>query len=153
MPDLPNNTSIIQQSREHAACADPDFVVAGRPACVERGPTWLAQALYQPPEWLLGAVPVLVIALLALAGLGYRRHGIDKETLEEMGFYVLVILAALASTQLSVAVLEAPYWLAVVVGGLGGLLAARLFLATVGRFSGGGGRQGSCGGSTPPDGR
>lgn len=135
MADFPNNTSVVGQAAEKAPCENPQMVIKGKPACVERGPVWLAELLYHPPEWFVSAVPLLIIAILVIAGFGYRRHGIDREVILESAFYVFVILGALAGTRLAVDVLSAPYWLAVIVGGMAGVITANAIVGGARRVS------------------
>jgi hypothetical protein len=66
------------------------------PVVVEQGPVWLAQLAYQPPGWLRPALAVLLVAVVGLSVLGYRRHGIDEDVLGEMATAALTVVFVFA---------------------------------------------------------
>ena len=90
------------------------------PVCVERGPEWLAQLAYDPPAWMSAAVAAVVILTIALAALGYHRHGIDEEVLREMADNVLIAICVLTVGVMS-SFPELPYWALVAITAGGGI--------------------------------
>lgn len=96
----------------------------GPPVIVERGPRWLAELAFNPPEWLLPLLGVLSLVLIAVAILGAVRHGefdheLRREFVEAGTTVIAAILLAVVARRI-----DLPFWGVAVLAGGGGWLVA-----------------------------
>lgn len=121
MPGTPTDSDCTIDSADFLVeGGGPDGLGRTAPVCVERGPEWLAQLAYDPPAWLLTAVGGVVIVTIALAALGYHRHGIDEAVVREMADNVLIAICVLGVGVVA-SFPQLPYWALVAVTAGGGI--------------------------------
>jgi len=83
---------------------------------VSQGPDWIARLLVESPGWIIGVVVAVTAGCLIIAGVSYRRHGIDPQTMREQAEIGIIVICIAASTQLLVGSERLPYVLDVVGG-------------------------------------
>lgn len=89
----------------------------------EQGPDWLVAMLMDPSEPVVLGMGIAALCILALAGIGYHRHGgVDDEVLLETGRNVLIVIATMMLAEIVVRSGPFPYVLDVLVCGVGGWL-------------------------------
>lgn len=76
---------------------------------VEQGPEFVVDLFVNPPWWVPVGMVVIAIIVIALAALGYRRHGIDEDVLEEMLQIGSIVIAIAAVAKILAAFLSLPY--------------------------------------------
>lgn len=112
---MPNNSTV--------AIAGDGYDSAG-PGRVEQVPDAIAEVASDPPTWLLAALAVVVLGVVALAVLGWRRHGaLDEEVRREMAFNGALVVTVVATTGVFVDS-GLMYWGVVAGGWIGGVTLA-----------------------------
>lgn len=96
----------------------------GPPVIVERGPRWVAQLAFNPPEWLLPLLGVLAFAVITVAIVGAVRHGeFDHQLRREFVEAGTTVVAAMLLAVVAGGI-DLPFWGVAVLAGGGGWLVA-----------------------------
>lgn len=87
---------------------------------IEQGPEWLVELGYGDPGWLPGVLVLAMLAVVAIAGVAYRRNGIGTEVAREMSEIGAIVMAIWLCTTAFVQLFAFAYVVDVIAGtGLG----------------------------------
>jgi len=113
---------------------------AGPPIIVERGPRWLAELAFNPPEWLLPLIGVVALAIIAVAIIGAVRHGeLDADLQRELVQSGTTVVAAFVLAFAAQGIDQLPFWTVAVVAGGGAWLVGLSVTRVADRVDGVGG--------------
>lgn len=118
-------------SSNQTAAADSGgdvIVVDGTLVHIERGPAWLADLLIGPPTWVQVTLAAIAVVTIGLAALGYRRHGLDREVLEEMAQIGTIVFCITVSTIMLRELAITGYLVNVLAGTAGGYALAQYLI-------------------------
>lgn len=94
-------------------------------------PDWMLHALLDPPWYVEPAVYLTALLVIALAALGYARHGIDEDVIMESTFNLLVAMSAMVFVSALGKYVSTPFSVDIITSGVGAFLLVSLAFSRV----------------------